>query len=395
VKRRGVLLLGHGSRDTRSNLEFENVVRAYADAHPEFEVTHGYIELAVPLFQDALCELARRVTDVTVLPLFLFAAGHVKNDIPLALAEARREFPDVPFLAAREFGVHASLIEIAFERVTAALGHNDTPSARTALLVVGRGSSDPNANAEFCKVVRLIAENAKFLHVQAAFIGVTEPSVERSLDDVARLRPERVIVLPYFLFAGRLLDKLALQVAAFAKTFPWIQSEVAGHLGADARLLTLLDDRLKQAHDGVAPLPCDTCKYRVGFAGRESEVGGLKALLYSVRHTLTHSQAAQHEHAHRPLKKHVLVCGNVDCAERGSLELIAAMRQHIKDGDRGRDIRVTRTSCMGRCGEGPTVAIYPDGVWYRGVAVTDAKDLVVDHLFGDRLVARLVDDIMH
>ena len=49
---------------------------------------------------------------------------------------------------------------------------------------------------------------------------------------------------------------------------------------------------------------------------------------------------------------------------------------------------------MGRCGEGPTVAVYPDGVWYRGVREEDAKDLVEEHLLGDRLVARLVDDIM-
>jgi (2Fe-2S) ferredoxin len=49
---------------------------------------------------------------------------------------------------------------------------------------------------------------------------------------------------------------------------------------------------------------------------------------------------------------------------------------------------------MGRCGEGPTVAVYPDGIWYRGVKETDAKELVEEHLLGDRLVSRLVDNIM-
>jgi len=99
-------------------------------------------------------------------------------------------------------------------------------------------------------------------------------------------------------------------------------------------------------------------------------------------------------HAHRPLAKHVLVCCNADCADRGSVALLGSLRRMVKEVGRERDIRITRTSCMGRCGEGPTVAVYPDGVWYRGVSQGDAGELVREHLLGDRLVARLVDNIM-
>jgi (2Fe-2S) ferredoxin len=120
----------------------------------------------------------------------------------------------------------------------------------------------------------------------------------------------------------------------------------------------------------------------------------MRALLYSLRHTFTHNQAVPHVHAHRLLKKHVLVCGNVDCAERGSLSLIDELRRLIKQAGIAADVRVTRTGCMGRCGEGPTLVVYPDGVWYRGVDAKDAASLVDDHLVGDRIVARLVDNIM-
>jgi (2Fe-2S) ferredoxin len=125
------------------------------------------------------------------------------------------------------------------------------------------------------------------------------------------------------------------------------------------------------------------------------QVGGLRALLYSVRHTFLHSQAQMPVHAHRPLKKHVLVCVNADCADRGSLTVLETFRRRVKAAGRSRDIRVTRTSCMGRCGEGPTVAIYPDGVWYRGVGANDAFEIVNEHLLNDRLVSRLVGDILH
>src|SRR5207244_12284155 len=120
----------------------------------------------------------------------------------------------------------------------------------------------------------------------------------------------------------------------------------------------------------------------------------LRALLRSLRHGATHGQAMPHVDAHRPLTRHVLVCANADCAARGSVALLAALRRQIQDAGRERDIRVTRTSCMGRCGEGPTVAVYPDGIWYRKVRAEDAEEVVREHLLGDRLVGRLVDNIM-
>jgi (2Fe-2S) ferredoxin len=120
----------------------------------------------------------------------------------------------------------------------------------------------------------------------------------------------------------------------------------------------------------------------------------LRALLWSLRHGYTHNQAAPHLHAHKALQKHVLVCGNVDCADGGSIELIDDLRRLIKAAGRQRDIRVTRTSCMGRCGEGPTVAVYPDGIWYRCMHRSDASEFVNEHLLNDRLLARLVDNIM-
>ncbi len=74
--------------------------------------------------------------------------------------------------------------------------------------------------------------------------------------------------------------------------------------------------------------------------------------------------------------------------------MIGSMRRVIRKARREQDIRVTRTGCMGRCGEGPTVAVYPDGIWYRGVQVEDAGELVEEHLLHDRIVSRLVDSIM-
>jgi (2Fe-2S) ferredoxin len=156
----------------------------------------------------------------------------------------------------------------------------------------------------------------------------------------------------------------------------------------------LIDERANQALSGEAELACDNCVYRADVGTLPSQIGGLRALLYSARHTLTHSQAALPLHVHKPLRKHVFVCANADCVERGSIAVLESMRREVKNAGRGRDVKVTRTACMGRCGEGPTVAIYPDGVWYRRVAPQDAAEIVREHVVGDRLVSRLVDDIL-
>jgi sirohydrochlorin cobaltochelatase len=384
-----ILIVGHGSREARANEGFEALVAAYRRHRPDVEVAHGYVELARPTLDDALADLCRRHRRVVVMPLFLFLVGHTKNDLPLALARARAAAPGVELIATRELGVHPTMVEIAFARASL-----PADAGRTALVVVGRGSSDPDANAEFYRLARLIGEGRGLGWLLPCFVGIARPLVPETLEMAGRCRPDRLIVLPYFLFDGRLGDKLRGQVAEWAEHHPWIRTSVAETLGADPRLLAVVDERVAEALAGRAPLPCDTCQYRAPLAGIVGQVGGLRALLWSLRHGYTHSQAAPHPHAHPPLAKHVLVCGNADCAEGGSIGLIDSLRRLIREAGRQDAIRVTRTSCMSRCGEGPTVAVYPDGIWYRAVRPGDAEELVREHLLGDRLVARLVDNIM-
>jgi sirohydrochlorin cobaltochelatase len=389
----GVVVVGHGSRDPHANVEFEELVANLRTLHPEWDVSHGYIELASPSLVEALTASAARNRRVIVAPLFLFGAGHLKNDIPLALEAARSQHPEVAFTATRELGVHPALIELALQRASSFLP-TEAATTKTAVVLVGRGASDPDANGDFCKLVRLFGEGRHFTWVQPSFIGITRPSFDEAAELVARSRPDRMLVVPYFLFAGRLFTKLEEQLAAFSARYPWIRTNLAPCLGADPKVIAVLEERIHETMAGEQQLPCDTCQYRVPISAVTQNVGGLRSLLWSLRHAFTHTQAAPHVHAHRPLSKHVLVCGNVDCADRGSIGLISTLRRELKKAGREREIRVTRTGCMGRCGEGPTVAIYPDGIWYRGVQESDAAELVQEHLVNDRLVARLVDNIM-
>ena len=393
MQRTGILVVGHGSREQASNLEFEELVEHVRTHRTEFDVRHAYIELATPSLADGLDAIARCNDRVVVVPCFLFTAGHVKNDIPLALAAARPKFPKVRFEAGRVLGVHPAMAELAFQRASEASGVG-ADAKRTAVVVVGRGASDPDANGDFCKLVRLFGEGRGFGRVVPAFIGITRPLFDETIELIARARPDRILVVPYLLFGGRLVARLEDQIREFRNRYPWIGVNLAAHLGVHPKLLDVIDDRIGEALSGQAPLPCDNCQYRVPVGAIAENVGGFRSLLWSARHMETHAQAMPHVHAHQGMRKHVLVCGNVDCASRGSIALIAGLRRALRRIGREREIKITRTSCMGRCGEGPTVAVYPDGVWYRGVNPADANELVDQHLVGDRLVARLIDGIM-
>jgi sirohydrochlorin ferrochelatase/(2Fe-2S) ferredoxin len=394
-KKLAFVVLGHGSRDRSANDDFERCVDAWrAGRQDDALVAHAYVELAPPSLDATLDAIAPDVDEVVIVPFFLFSAGHVKNDMPLALARARKRFPTVRFVAAPPLGVHPKLAQLAFERAESTGQIEEEKLLRTAMVIVGRGSSDPDANADFCKLVRLAGEGRKLMLVEPTFVGITRPLFAETLEHVARARPERIVVVPYLLFAGRLVEKLRVQVGHFTERYPGTRVVLAPTLGVDPRVLALLAERAEGARAGRLPLPCDTCLYREKLPGFAHEVGGLRAMLWSVRRSLTHAQATPHEHAHRPLRKHVLVCANADCADRGGLLVLDAIRRAVRRVGVQREVRVTRTSCMGRCGEGPALVVYPDGVWYRGVRVEDAADIVHEHIVGDRLVARIIDHVM-
>ncbi len=392
--RKTVLVVGHGSRVQKSNQDFEAFVSRFQEFLPQYKIRFGYIELAEPSIKKALNEAALDSKEIIVLPLFLFSAGHVKNDLPLAVHSVRKNFPQLEFHVARPLGVDPAMVKLAAKRLEEACRNTKYPAEKTVVIMVGRGSSDPDANSDFCKLVHLFEETSDYARAVPCFIAVVRPSFEETLERVAKERPEAILVQPYLFFAGRLIQDLQTKVERFSKNYPWISVALSAPLGEDQILFDLLKERIEEAEKGSRPLPCDNCQYRVPLAGLEDKVGGLNSLLWSIRHSFTHNQAMPHSHAHSAVKKHVFVCANVDCVEQGSIGLIDSLRRIVKEEDLSKQIRVSKTSCLGYCGEGPAVVVYPDGIWYRRCEEKYAEELFKKHLIGNELVPEIVDHIM-
>lgn len=98
-------------------------------------------------------------------------------------------------------------------------------------------------------------------------------------------------------------------------------------------------------------------------------------------------------------RKHIFICTNqrpaearVSCGEEHGLLLVAAFKKQIKDRNLNAEMRAQRTGCMETCELGPSVVIYPEGVFYGNVQLSDVDEIVTEHLENDRIVDRLLMD---
>lgn len=91
-------------------------------------------------------------------------------------------------------------------------------------------------------------------------------------------------------------------------------------------------------------------------------------------------------------ERHVFVCTTgAWCAklDGDGLGLHARLKElAAKAGLKGR-VRVNHAGCLDQCGHGPMVVVYPEDIWYGGVAVADAMEIVQQHLLGGQPVERL------
>ena len=273
----GVMVCGHGSRSQAAVDEFAVVAERLRDTFPDWPVEYGYLEFANPVIRDGLDSLREQGCDhILAVPGMLFAAMHAKNDIPTVLnTYAARHGIQVQY--GRELGVDPKMIAAAGERVQAAIdaanAREEVPLHDTCLVVIGRGASDPDANANVSKITRLLWEGFGLGWAETGYSGVTFPLVEPCLERVARLGFRRVIVFPYFLFTGILIDRIYGFTDQVASAYPGIDWVKAGYLNDHDKVIATFAERVTEILDGENLMNCAMCKYRAQVLGFEAEVG--------------------------------------------------------------------------------------------------------------------------
>ena len=268
-----LLIVGHGTRSAAGVAEFRQLIGRIAAQSSGWlpAVDGGFIELADPPVSEVVPRLAAVSTELVAVPLVLTAAGHGKGDIPAALAREQVRRPGLRYRYGRPLGPHPVLQDLLAARIDVALAGQPRPG--TQVILAGRGSTDPDGNAEVAKVARLLWEGRGYDEVGLSFVSLAEPSVPAALDRARRLGARRIVVAPYFLFAGVLPDRVAAQAREFAAAWPGLDVRVAGLIGDCDELAGLVLERYREARRGDIRMNCDTCAYRVALPGFADKVG--------------------------------------------------------------------------------------------------------------------------
>ena len=271
---RPLLLIGHGTRDSQGKETFLDFVAAYQNLDKSRPVIPCFLELTKPTIQEGVDKCVEQgYTELSALPILLFAARHNKFDITNELDRARQRHPQVKFYYGRHFGITPKIIELWRSRLKE-LDKTNFNSSETVLLFVGRGSSDPDANGDVYKLARMLWEGSGYLTVETCFIGITHPRLEEGFRRARLYQPKRILVLPYFLFTGVLVKKIFDITAQQQERYPHISMTCLPEMGSHPKLLELLREREVETQLGEVKMNCEMCKFRlVNVSNREHSHG--------------------------------------------------------------------------------------------------------------------------
>lgn len=259
---KAVLFVGHGSRDAEGNEEVRQYIdRMKANMPEHLLIETSFLEFEKPTINEGIDTCVEKgASHVYIIPIILLPAGHSKIHIPACIDEAKEKYPHIGFTYGRPIGSHETVLEILLDRIKEV---EEEPSDETAILLLGRGGSDPDANSELYKIARLLWEKSNFPIVEPAFIGVTDPSTEAGVERCIKLGAKKVIILPYFLFTGILIKRLEKMVESYQSTYTDHEIKLAGYFGFHSKLETILKDRTEEALQDNVKMNCDTCQYRL------------------------------------------------------------------------------------------------------------------------------------
>ncbi len=300
----GLLLVGHGSRSSESAQEMHSLGALVAEALAGVDVQVGFLEMTEPPAGAVIDSMvARGARRITVLPLVLLGAGHAKSDVPAVVLEARLRHPGTSIAFASPLGVVKAAVEILGEAVVR------SSDVDTALLVVSRGTSDPDANGDSYKAGRLVSEWCGNRTFSVGFSGVTRPTILEAAKMLTALGHRRLAVSWWYLCYGLLIERGRTQLRSWADA-AGVELIDCGYLGPDVRLVEPIVERFNESRVGTPRVNCDACSYRSPWPGLAGRVGQPVGVGHS-------HLAEQHRHHHHH-------DGGLDDTNRGSLQGAAA-----------------------------------------------------------------------
>ncbi len=209
---KALLFICHGTRLAKGRMEAEEFVRLCM-AQVEVPIKEiCFLELAEPsITQGFETCIQKGATSISVIPVFLLSANHIKIDIPKELHHLQNQYPEVEVIYGRPFGVHEAISHLLWEKIPkSAVSLRENPH----ILLVGRGSTDQDVKRDLETIASNVQNHYGITSIQACFLTGSEPSFEEALWNSRELY-DQVIVVPYLLFSGLLINGMKLTIKSY------------------------------------------------------------------------------------------------------------------------------------------------------------------------------------
>ncbi|MFV0430506.1 MAG: CbiX/SirB N-terminal domain-containing protein [Arachnia sp.] len=239
-----LVIAGHGTRDQNGAATSLALVDHVRELLPDVRVEAGFVELTPPTIADALAEVLADHPRAVVVPLMIGAGGHLRDDIPEAVEAVRQRHPGATMVTTRHLGAPQPLIAAALQRIDAARG--EWEASQTTVIFVGRGCSITAANADHVRLARVLQEQGGYRSVLPAFIQVTPPAVPQALAEAYAVGARHIVVMPHYLFPGRLESMVHEHSTAFAAAHPDGELRIADVIGACPELAQVVAQRYRE-----------------------------------------------------------------------------------------------------------------------------------------------------
>ncbi|MED1566835.1 sirohydrochlorin chelatase [Bacillus paramycoides] len=221
---KAVLYICHGSRLKAAK---EEAIQFITSCMSRVEVNIQevcFLELASPSIDEGFRTCVKRgATEIVAIPVFLLAAGHVKEDIPLELRKLNEQYPNIKIVYGNPFGVSEVLVKAVYN----GMGIKE----EVTLLLVARGSSDPQTLQDIKWISSLFQKEKNIIKVEVCYLAAAEPKFDEKLKEIVEQKERNIVVLPYLLFTGLLMKHIEKEVRQYEseeiKTSPYLGKNVA------------------------------------------------------------------------------------------------------------------------------------------------------------------------
>jgi sirohydrochlorin ferrochelatase len=135
--KRGVLVVGHGSRRAEANEDVREATVRISERGDFGLVEPAFLEIEHPNITEGFARLVQRgARDITVHPYFLSPGRHTRGDIPLKVSEAASHYPGINYRITEPLSAHPLVIDASVERIRESIHPGTNDNARCALYVI-------------------------------------------------------------------------------------------------------------------------------------------------------------------------------------------------------------------------------------------------------------------